>query len=80
MTGNLNTDGYFIDGLPELVEYDTSDETLAKLKGRAIDFGYFKKERDYLVRRMAEEDGDLLPKDGSEPMEGNLNMTDSRGN
>ena len=80
MTGNLNMDGKYIDGLPELVEDDTSDETLAKIKGRAIDFGYFKKERDYLVRRMVEEDGDLLPKDGSESMEGNLNMTDSRGN
>ena len=67
MTGNLNTDGNYIDGLPELVEDDTSDETLAKIKGRAIDFGYFKKQRDYLVRRMAEEDGDLLPKDGSGP-------------
>ena len=42
MTGNLNTDGNYIDGLPELVEDDTSDETLAKIKGRAIDFGYFK--------------------------------------
>ena len=80
MTGNLNTDGNYIDGLPELVEDDKSDETLAKIKGRAIDFGYFKKQRDYLVRRMAEEDGDLLPKDGSEPMGGPLNMTDSRGN
>ena len=80
MTGNLNTDGNYIDGLPELVEDDTSDETLAKIKGRAIDFGYFKKQRDYLVRRMVEEDGDLLPKDGSEPMGGNLSMTDSSGN
>ena len=80
MKSNLNMDGNYIDGLPELVEDDTSDETLAKIKGRAIDFGYFKKERDYLVRRMVEEDGDLLPKDGSESMEGNLNMTDSRGN
>ena len=80
MTGNFNMDGNYIDGLPELVEDDTSDETLAKIKGRAIDFGYFKKERDYLVHRMVEEDGDLLPKDGSESMEGNLNMTDSRGN
>ena len=69
MTGNLNTDGNYIDGLPELVEDDTSDETLAKIKGRAIDFGYFKKQRDY-----------LLPKDGSESMEGNLNMIDSKGN
>ena len=68
MTGNFNTDGNYIDGLPELVEDDTSDETLAKIKGRAIDFGYFKKQRDY-----------LLPKDGSKPMGGNLNMTDSRG-
>ena len=68
MTGNFNTDGNYIDCLPELVEDDTSDETLAKIKGRAIDFGYFKKQRDYLVR-----------KDGSEPMGGNLNMTDSSG-
>ena len=68
MTGNFNTGGNYIDGLPELVEDDKSDETLAKIKGRAIDFGYFKKQRDY-----------LLPKDGSDPMEGNLNMTDSRG-
>ena len=30
MTGNLNMDGNYIDGLPELVEDDTSDETLAK--------------------------------------------------
>ena len=79
MKGNLNTDGNYIDGLPELVEDDTSDETLAKIKGRAIDFGYFKKQRDYLVRRMGQEDDDLLPKDGSDPMEGNLNMTDSKG-
>ena len=67
MKGNLNTGGNYIDGLPELVEDDTSDETLAKIKGRAIDFGYFKKQRDDLVRKM----GDT--------MEGNLNMTDSRG-
>ena len=79
MKGNLNTDGNYIDGLPELVEDDTSDETLAKIKGRAIDFGYFKKQRDYLERMMVEEDGDLLPKDGSESMEGNLSMTDSKG-
>ena len=29
---------------------------------------------------MVEKDGDLLPKDGSKSMKGNLNMTDSRGN
>ena len=79
MKSNFNTGGNYIDGLPELVEDDTSDETLAKIKGRAIDFSYYKKQRDYLVRRMVEKDGDLLPKDGSKPMGGNLNMTDSRG-
>ena len=72
MKGNLNTDGNYIDGLPELVEDGTSDETLAKIKGRAIDFGYFKKQRDSLLRRMFEEDG-------SKPMGGNLSMTDRRG-
>ena len=75
-TGNLNTDGNYIDGLPELVEDDTSDETLAKIKGRAIDFGYFKKQRDALKNFVKEEVGDDLPKDGSEPMKGNLNMND----
>ena len=80
MNGNLNMDGNYIDRLPELVEDDTSDETLAKIKGRAIDFGYFKKQRDDLVRKMGEEDSDQLPKDGSESMKGNLNMTDSSGN
>ena len=60
MNGNLNMDGNYIDGLPELVEDDTSDETLAKIKGRAIDFGYFKKQRDYLVQRMGEEDSDQI--------------------
>ena len=66
MKGNLNTDGNYIDGLPELVEDGTSDETLAKIKGRAIDFGYFKKQRDY-----------LLPKDGSDAMKGSLNMNNN---
>ena len=50
MNGNLNMGGNYIDSLPELVEDDTSDETLAKIKGRAIDFGYFKKQRDDLKR------------------------------
>ena len=76
MNGNLNMGGNYIDGLPELVEDDTSDETLAKIKGRAIDFGYFKKQRDALKNFVTEEVGDDLPKDGSEPMKGNLNMND----
>ena len=80
MNGNLNMGGNYIDSLPELVEDDTSDETLAKIKGRAIDFGYFKKQRDALKNFVTEEVGDDLPKDGSEPMKGNLNMTDSIGN
>ena len=74
MTGNLNMDGNYIDGLPELVEDDTTDETLAKIKGRAIDFGFFKKQRDFIAREFSESDADLLPKDGSESMNGNLNM------
>ena len=39
-----------------------------------------KKQRDALKNFVKEEVGDDLPKDGSEPMKGNLNMTDSRGN
>ena len=80
MTGNLITGGNYIDGLPELIEDDSSDATLAKIKGRAIDFGYFKKQRDYIKLTMSEADGKLLPIDGSEPMKGNLSMTDRSGN
>ena len=65
MNGNLMMNGNYIDGLSELVEDDTSDEILAKIKGRAIDFGFFKKNRDFIVREFSESDADLLPKDGS---------------
>ena len=40
MNGNLMMNDNYIDGLSELLEDDTSDETLAKIKGRAIDFGF----------------------------------------
>ena len=33
-----------------------------------------KKQRDFIVKEFSESDGDLLPKDGSESMNGNLNM------
>ena len=77
MTGNLNTDGNYIDGLPELVEVDKSDETLAKIKGRAIDFGYFKKQRADIMKQVDDLVGDALPKDGSEAMQGSLNINNN---
>ena len=80
MTGNFETGGYYIDGLPELVEVDASDATLAKIKGRAIDFGYFKKQRDALKREINLQAGKLLPINGNAPMKGNLKMTDNEGN
>ena len=80
MTGNFETGGYYIDGLPELVEVDASDATLAKIKGRAIDFAYFKKQRDALKREINLQAGKLLPINGNAPMKGNLKMTDNEGN
>ena len=80
MTGNFKAGGYSIDGLSELVEVDASDATLAKIKGRAIDFGYFKKQRDALKRTINLQAGKLLPINGNAPMKGNLKMTDNEGN
>ena len=79
MKGNLNTDGNYIDGLPELVEDDTSDETLAKIKGRAIDFGYFHTERGELKRLINSVSSDALNRKDPDPMEDDIDMTDSGG-
>ena len=80
MTGNLITDGNYIDGLPELVEDDTSDETLAKINCRAIDFGYFHKQRGALKRLIERESSNQFPINGNDPMKGNIKMTDNEGN
>ena len=79
MKGNLNTDGNYIDGLPELVEDDTSDETLAKIKGRAIDFGYFHTEREELKRLINSVSSGALNRKDPDPMEDDIDMTDSGG-
>ena len=79
MKGNLNTDGNYIDGLPELVEDDTSDETLAKIKGRAIDFGYFHTERGELKRLINSVSSGALNRKDPGPMEDDIDMTDSGG-
>ena len=79
MAGNFNTGGYYIDGLPELVEDDTSDETLAKIKGRAIDFGYFHTERGKLKRLINNVSSDALNRKDPDPMEDDIDMTDSKG-
>ena len=80
MTGNFETGSYYIDGLPELVEVDQSDASIAKIKGRAIDFGYFHKQRGALKRLIELEASKLLPINGNDPMKGNLKMTDNEGN
>ena len=80
MTGNFETGGNYIDGLPELVEVDQSDASIAKIKGRAIDFGYFHKQRGALKRLIELEASKLLPINGNDPMKGNLKMTDNEGN
>ena len=80
MQGILNTGGFTIDGLPELVEVDQSDDFFNKNKGRPVDLGYFHKQRGALKRGYELQAAKLLPKDGSDPMKGNLKMTDNEGN
>ena len=80
MKGNLKTGGNYIDGLPKLLEDDTSQATLDRIKGRAIDHGYFHEQRGVLKRLIETETNKNLPKDGSESMKANLKMTDAEGN
>ena len=68
MQGNLNMGGHAIINIKPFVEDDSSQAVSDAQRNEVINFGYFKKQRDY-----------LLPKDGSKPMDGNLNMTDSKG-
>ena len=69
MTGNFETGSYYIDGLPELVEVDQSDASIAKIKGRAIDFGYFHKQRGALKRLIELEASKLLPINGTQQIQ-----------
>ena len=75
VTGNLNMGNNDIDNLKTVVEDDGANPNYDKIKYKAINFELLKSTRDYLVRTIADTDADLLPKDGSDAMTGDLNMT-----
>ena len=79
MQGNLNMDGHAIINIKPFVEDDSSQAASDAQRNEVINFGYFKDERADITRKYTDLVGDCLPKNGSEPMEGNLNMTDRRG-
>ena len=64
-----------IDNLKTVVEDDGANPNYDKIKYRAINFELLKSTREYLVRTIADTEADLLPKDGSDAMTGDLNMT-----
>ena len=75
MTGNLNIGNNDIDNLKTVVEDDGANPNYDKIKYKAINFELLKSTRDYLVRTIANTEADLLPKDGSDAMTGDLKMT-----
>ena len=64
-----------IDNLKTVVEDDGANPNYDKIKCKAINFELLKSTRDYLVHTITNTEADLLPKDGSEAMTGDLNMT-----
>ena len=80
MLGIFDTGGFTIRGLPEIVEDDKNDDFFDDNKDRPVDLGYFHKQRGALKRGYELQAEKLLPKDGSEPMKGNLKMTDNENN
>ena len=75
MTGNLDMGNNYIDNLKTVVEDDGANPNYDKIKYKAINFELLKSTRDYLVHTITNTEADLLPKDGSEAMTGDLNMT-----
>ena len=74
MQGNLNMGGFAIRNIMPFVENYSSQAASDAQRNEVINYGYFKDERDYLKRLILETEADLLPKDGSEHMDGDLDM------
>ena len=74
MNGNLNMGGNTIINVKHFIEDDSSQEANDAQRDQVIDFGFFKDERDHLVKLISDTESNLLPKDGSEVMEGDLDM------
>ena len=74
MTGDLDMGNNDIDNLKTVVEDDGANPNYDKIKYKAINFELLKSTRDYLVHTITNTEADLLLKDGSEAMTGDLNM------
>ena len=74
MTGDLDMGGFDINNVKTVVEDDGENPNYDQIKYKAVNFEFVKNMRDYLVLTNAEGEEDLLPRDGSESMQGDLNM------
>ena len=80
MIGDFDAGGKDIKNIKPFVEDDSSQAASDAQKNYVINFGYFHTERGKLKRLIELEASKLLPKDGRDPMKGNLRMTDFEGN
>ena len=78
MTGNLDMSGFTIKNVKPFVEDDSSQAASDSQRNEIINFGYFKDERADIMRQVVELVGDTLPKDGSESMQGELDMNNNK--
>ena len=77
MTGNLNMGGFTIKNVKPFVEDDSSQAASDAQRNEIINYGYFKDERADIMRQITDLVGDALPKDGSESMQGDLDMNNN---
>ena len=80
MLDDFDVGGKAIKNIKPFVEDDSSQAASDAQKNYVINFGYFHTERGKLKRLIELEASKLLPKDGRDPMKGNLRMTDFEGN
>ena len=80
MLDDFDVGGKAIKNINPFVEDDSSQAASDAQKNYVINFGYFHTERGKLKRLIELETSKLLPKDGRDPMKGNLRMTDFEGN
>ena len=80
MLDDFDVGGKAIKNIKPFVEDDSSQAASDAQKNYVINFGYFHTERGKLKRLIELETSKLLPKDGRDPMKGNLRMTDFEGN
>ena len=80
MLDDFDVGGKAIKNIKPFVEDDSSQAASDAQKNYVINFCYFHTERGKLKRLIELETSKLLPKDGRDPMKGNLRMTDFEGN